>query len=136
MLPNEIFLSHSSHDHPFVDSVAALLRAHGLPVWYSKTNIIGARQWHDEIGTALQRCDWFVVILSPNATESMWVKRELMFVLQQERFEDKIVPVLYQPCDLNRLSWTLPIFQIVDLTRSLEDGYAELLRVWGIGYRK
>ena|SRR2546427_2421434 len=54
-------------------------------------NILGAQQWHDEIGAALRRCDWFVLVLSPNAIESIWVKRELLFSLQQNRFEDKII---------------------------------------------
>jgi hypothetical protein len=44
--------SHSSHDFGFVTTVAEALRRHGVPVWYSRTNILGAEQWHDEIGTA------------------------------------------------------------------------------------
>jgi hypothetical protein len=38
-----------------------------------------AQQWHDEIGAALRRCDWFVLVLSPHTVESIWVKRELLF---------------------------------------------------------
>jgi hypothetical protein len=34
---------------------------------YSRTNLVGAQQWHDEIGAALQCCDWFAIVLSPNA---------------------------------------------------------------------
>lgn len=60
--PQEIFLSYSSQDSQFTKDLAAMMRRHGLPVWYSQTNIMGARQWQVEIGTALQRCDWFVVI--------------------------------------------------------------------------
>jgi len=105
-------------DRQFATSITEVMRRHGVPVWYSQTNIVGAQQWHDEIGAALQRCDWFAVILSPNSVASMWVKRELLFALQQNRFENKIVPILYQPCDLNLLSWTLSFFQIVDFTSS------------------
>jgi hypothetical protein len=65
VLPQEIFLSHSSLDNQFASDLAAVIRRHGIPVWYSRTNILGAQQWQDEIGAALQRCDWFVVILSP-----------------------------------------------------------------------
>jgi hypothetical protein len=42
-----------------------------------KANIRGAQQWHDEIGTALKRCDWFLLVLSPQSVRSMWVKHEL-----------------------------------------------------------
>jgi hypothetical protein len=135
MLPHEVFLSHSDRDRPFVTELAAMMRRHGIPVWYSRTNILGAQQWHDEIGAALRRCDWFVLVLSPNAVESIWVKRELLFSLQQNRFEDKIIPLLYEPCDYERLSWTLSLFQIVDFTQTVEQGCRDLLRVWGLGYR-
>lgn len=108
MLPNEVFLSHSDVDGEFATSVAEALRRHGVPVWYSRTDILGAQQWHDEIGAALDRCDWFVVVLSPNAVESIWVKRELLYALQQERFENRILPLLYEACDYNRLSGLFP----------------------------
>ena len=75
-MPVEVFLSHSSLDREFATSIAEAMRRHAVPVWYSQTNIVGAQQWHDEIGAALQRCDWFTIILSPNCVDSLWVKRE------------------------------------------------------------
>jgi hypothetical protein len=135
MIPHEAFLSHSSLDHDFVTGLADALRRHGVPVWYSRTNIMGAQQWHDEIGAALRRCDWFLLVLSPNAVASMWVKRELIFALQQNRFENRIVPLLWQACDFDRLSWVLPSFQIIDFQRTFEDGCRGLLRLWGLGYQ-
>jgi len=56
-MPDEVFLSHSSEDRELASSLAKVIRAHGVPVWYSDTDIRGAQQWHDEIGDALQRCD-------------------------------------------------------------------------------
>src|SRR5213596_3586056 len=98
-------------------------------------NILGAQQWHDEIGAALKRCDWFLVVLSPHSADSMWVKRELMFALQLKRFADRIIPVLYQPCDVERLSWVLPSLQAVGFQQSFHDGCRDLLRAWGVGYQ-
>lgn len=135
MPPNELFLSHSDHDRDFATSIVEMLRGHGIPVWYSRTNLIGAQQWHDEIGAALERCDWFALILSPNSVESMWVKRELLYALQQRRFENRIVPLLYQTCDFNRLSWTLSFFQMIDFSGTFEDSCRELLWIWGIGFQ-
>ena len=135
-LPTEVFLSHSSLDRQFATDLAVTVRRHGIPVWYSQTNIVGAQQWQDEIGAALQRRDWFVVALSPNSANSMWVKRELSFALNQNRFENRIIPVIYQTADYQRLSWTLSLLQMVDFTRTFDDGCVDLLRVWGIGYRK
>jgi TIR domain len=136
MPPNEVFLSHSNLDQPFVTSLAEVLRRHGVPVWHSRTDIVGAQQWIDEIGAAFNRCDWFLVVLSPNSVESMWVKRELSYALSDNRYENTIVPILYQPCDPVQLSWALRIFQMVDFTPDFDEGYRNLLRVWGLGYRK
>ena len=106
-VPNEVCLSHASADRAFTTRLARVLRDHGVPVWYSDTNILGAQQWHDEIGAALRRCDWFVVVLTPEAVGSSWVERELVFCLQQRRFDGRIAPILYRPCNHADLSWTL-----------------------------
>ena len=87
-MPNEVFLSHSNRDRPFVRKLVDVLRRRGIPVWYSETNIQGAQQWHDEIGAALRRCDWFVLVLSPHAVESKWVKRELLYSLRRAQDTD------------------------------------------------
>lgn len=131
MPQREVFLSHSSRDRKFATELAEVLRRR---VWYSKTHIRGASQWHDAIGRALARCTWFVIILSPGAVDSMWVKNELLFALNQRRYRDRIAPVLYKKCQYEKLSWTLSSFEIVDFTESIEAGYRELLRVWEIEF--
>ena len=133
-MPNEVFLSHASQDRPFAQRLVRVLRRHGIPVWYSDTNIMGAQQWHDEIGAALKRCDWLVLVLSPSAVESVWVKRELLYALQQYRFNGRIAPLLYEPCSYDGLSWTRPQMQMVDFASGFDDGCRDLLRIWGIGY--
>lgn len=48
--PTELFLSHASRDHAFATKIAEIMRAHGVPVCYSPTSLVGGQQWHDEIG--------------------------------------------------------------------------------------
>jgi TIR domain len=132
MLPKQVFLSHSDKDRAFAQKIVTKLRQHRIPVWFSKTKIIGAQAWHDEIGKALNRCNWFVIILSPDAVKSVWVKNELLFALDHHRYKRRIVPLLYRRCKFERLSWTLPSFQIIDFQKSTKNGYEELLRVWGL----
>lgn len=133
-MPVEVFLSHSSADREFVAKLADVLRRHGIPVWYSETNILGARQWHDEIGAALKRCDWFVLVLSPDAVASKWVKRELMFCLLEDRYDGRIAPVIHRPCNDDELSWTLDQMQMIDFQNDFDAGCRELLRARGLGY--
>jgi hypothetical protein len=112
-----------------------MLRAHELPVWYSPTEIIGAQQWHDEIGAALDRCDWFLIVLSPHGVKSEWVRREVLFALNDPRYNGRIAPLIAKKCDSRKLSWTLGALQYIDFTPSFSAGARELLRIWGKGYK-
>ena len=129
--PRELFLSHASEDRPLADALAATLRAHGVRVWYSTTNLQGAQQWHDEIGRALRRCDWFVVLLTPAAVRSLWVKRELLFALGARSYENRIAPLVARSCRWERLSWTLGNIQFENLS-PYESGCRRLLALWRI----
>jgi hypothetical protein len=105
-------------------------------VWYSRTHLRGAQQWHDEIGAALKRCDWFVVLLSKPATRSKWVKRELLYALRSDHYENKILPVHIGVCDPAKLSWTIEDFQTIDFTPGFTKGCRALLRTWGMEVSK
>jgi hypothetical protein len=80
----------------FVNRLVKVLGDHGVNILLSKANIQGAQQWHDQIGTALRRCGWFVVVLSPQSVRSRWVKHELIYALQENRYKERIIPVLYK----------------------------------------
>ncbi len=133
--PREVFLSHANADRRFADELCQVLRSHGVRVWYSPKHIVGAQQWHDEIGKALKRCDWFTIILSPASIRSQWVKHELLFALREKRYAGKIVPIQFKTCDHNKLSWTLAGFQMIDFRGAHARGYRDLLRIWGIRYK-
>ncbi len=57
LAPREVFFSHASEDRAVADRLTSVLVAHRIPIWYSKSHVLGARQWHDEIAAALGRCD-------------------------------------------------------------------------------
>jgi hypothetical protein len=136
MIPKEVFLSHSSNNSPVAKSVAETLRNHGVPVWYSPTNIMTAQQWQDEIGKALRRCDWFMVLLSNDSVSSKWVRLELQYALNHSQYDNHIIPVGIESCEYEELSWTLGVFQMVDLTNSKEEAFSQILRSWGLGFDK
>ncbi len=130
MKPKEVFLSHSSADRKSVSLLAAALRKANIKVWYSKTHLKGAQQWHDEIGRALQRCDWFLLLLTPSAVKSKWVLRELTYALQQDRYNERIAPMLLKNCKYEKLSWTLGAIQMIDATGGLNEGLNTLIQLW------
>ena len=131
MKPREIFFSHASADRVIADEITLKLRRAGLKVWYSKTHIKGAQQWQAEIGKALQRCDWFVVMLTPAAVKSKWVERELAYALQHDQYNKQIVPLLLKTCAYERLHWTLGAIQMIDLRKEHKtQGIGNLLALW------
>ena len=134
MTPKEVFLSHSSKNRALAGVVAETLRNHGVPVWYSPTNINTAEQWHDEIGKALRRCDWFLVLLTKASVSAKWVKMELVYALKHSRYNDRILPVKAERCKYEDLSWTLGEFQMVTLNGHTNSGFKKILATWGLGF--
>lgn len=134
MTPRELFLSHSTQNLQTASAIAGTLRAHGVPVWHSQTNLLTAQQWHDEIGSALGRCDWFMVLLSNDAVHSVWVKRELLYALTHSQYENRIMPVVVEHCNFEALSWTLGQFQMADYSSDSDVAYAQILARWGLGF--
>ena len=134
MPPKELFLSHSSQNLQTASRISQTLRDHGVPVWCSPTNIMTAQQWQDEIGNALRRCDWFMVLLSNDAVQSIWVKRELHYALSHKQYNDHIMPVIIEACDYEELSWTLGMFQMADFANDSEMAYTQILARWGLGF--
>jgi len=135
-VPKEAFISHASGNRAFVEKLCRELHRHGVSYWYSTRHIRGAQQWHDEIGEALRRCDSFILILSPQSVKSKWVKHELLFALNNSRYQRRIIPCVLKKCDINQLSWTLSSYQFVDFTQSFEQGMRALLKVWSLAYRR
>lgn len=133
-MPREVFLSHSSNNSEIAESISETLIRHGVPVWYSPQNIVPAQQWHDEIGKALKRCDWFMILLSEDSIASQWVKRELTYALTHNQYYDSIMPVIIENCDYEELSWTLCSFQMIDFTPDRQHAYRQILRTWGLGF--
>ena len=130
--PVELFLSYASDDRELADRIAGLLREYGIDVWSSQSRIAGVQPWHDEIGEALDRCDWFAVMLSRSAVESVWVKREVVYALNRTDLNNRIVPILVEDCNARALTWALSGSQYVDFRHSFDKGSRTLLSVWGL----
>jgi TIR domain len=134
-VPKEVFLSHSHKDKKALLRLAEELRRHGVRVWFSERGITGAQQWLDEIGAALKRCDSFIVLLTPAAVASEWVKHEVTFALGAPRYRGRLIPILLKDCDYEDLAWPLANLQIIGFPHFTR-GVEELLRVWGLKYKK
>ncbi len=131
----EVFVSHASGDREFVQRLIRVFKKNKVRYWYSERHIPGATEWHDEIGRALDRCDWFVIVLSPKSVKSVWVKRELLYALRQNSYRGRVVPIVIRNCKYDQLSWTLADIEMIDFRRGFEAGYKSLLSTLGFGIK-
>lgn len=130
-----IFLSHHHSDARFATRLAGFLRKHGLTVWYAPHAIRGAQEWEREIGAALRKSNWFLLVLSPKAMRSEWVYRELLFALNTKRYNRRITPLVYRPCNPVQFSFAFAGIQRVTFTRGMADGLRDLLAIWDLKLR-
>ena len=86
----KLFISHSSQDLAWCQQFVAALRAAGHTCFFDHDSIPGSSEWLDTIQEGLQKCDLCVLVLSPVAWASPWVKREWHLAL---RLNKHILPV-------------------------------------------
>ena len=77
---SNIFISHSSHDKPFIESFCSSLAKNGYSTWYSGERILAAQNWDEEVTGAIVRCDFIITILTESVSNKPdQVIKELLY---------------------------------------------------------
>ena len=101
-----IFISYSRKDISFVRKLAGDLETAGYDVWWDVSDLRGGDDWLRLIPAAIESSDHFIVVLSPNAITSDWVKREYTQALSLHK---KVIPIMLTrssvPFALNTLNY-------------------------------
>ena len=74
-----VFLSYSRRDEATMRRLRADLEAADLTVWTDEGLVPGEPSWQQAIEEAIEAAGCLVVILSPPAKDSKWVRRELEY---------------------------------------------------------
>src|SRR5215207_2531743 len=74
---NRVFISYSRKNEAFAERLARDLGDAGLDVWIDLRQIQAGELWQQEIYRGLERADFVIFCLSPAATVSEWVQKEL-----------------------------------------------------------
>src|SRR5262249_41691761 len=126
--PVTVFVSHSGHDRNWVEEeIVALLSSNRIEPWYSKTSISTASQWEREILKGMKSCEWFLLVVSPRAAESEWVKDELNWALYHR--PTRVVPVIMEDCNLWEFHIRLPRIQHIDFRDDERSARHELVKL-------
>jgi hypothetical protein len=92
-MTREIFISYSRRDQEFVTRLAGDLNAQVAGVWFDQSAIQTGQKWHDEIMDGVRECKAFILVLSPDAAESKYVREEANKALELGK---TIFPVIYR----------------------------------------
>ena len=93
-MTKDIFISYSRRDQEFVTRLASDLNAQVAGVWFDQSAIQAGQKWHDEIMDGIRECKAFILVLSPDAVESKYVREEVNKALELGK---TIFPILYRP---------------------------------------
>lgn len=118
----KVFISYSRTDAEFVDRLEASLRSRGFGTWVDRRRLEGGEDWLDEIQHAIEGCQRLVLVLSPAAVASEYVRMEYRHA---RRTGKPLIPALLLPCP--SVPMDLPMLQWVDFRSDYDDGLKHLL---------
>jgi len=136
---DHIFISHSSKDDDFVHELRSALESLGLTVWADSRELSGGDKLTPEIESNIENARQFIVVVSLDALNSMWVQNEVKKALEveerrrSERY--KVVPLLMpgvQPPVLKLLFGEEPVGIRVELkTGGVSEALPQILAALG-----
>lgn len=100
--------------------VSEALEANGLEAWDPDRELLPGDNWALEIAHALEESEAMVVLLTPTALDSPYVRREIEYALGAKNFSHRLIPVVVGDPDrlpANKVPWILrrlPWFDLKD----------------------
>lgn len=95
----QVFISHATKDAEFAHRLADDLQRRGVQVWIAPDSIQPGESWVSAIERGLQESSHMVVVLTPAALDSQWVKKETEIAITLERKRNiQIIPLDIEQC--------------------------------------
>jgi hypothetical protein len=121
----DLFISYSREDEDMMKRISDDLRAEGLVCWTDEGIKPGSPSWKIDIENAIRASDALVVLLSPTAAQSRWVRAEIDFA---EALDKPMYPVLLSGDETNAVPFGFTTYQWVDMRQqNAYDSGIELL---------
>ncbi|GEM_PF-3141266 len=121
MSPPRIFLSYSHADKPWCRSFVAHLRSvlgYADPgyIFFDESSLQSGDTWLERLQQEVIARPVFILVLTPNAIASDYVRREVSLALREtiSNRNRRIITVLLQPCDASQLAPLLMDYQMAD----------------------
>lgn len=125
-----VFVSHSSKDYSFVSLLVSLLEYHYIDTWCSPSDIEPGTHFPRKIEQALKDTNVLIVVVTKNAATSKWVAQEIT-IFQTQKPDALVVPLLFDPIDLDTIVPGLSSYQAIDFSKSMLAGCESLFPLLG-----
>jgi hypothetical protein len=104
-----VFISYALQDKDWASRLVSDLKQAGLEVWDPESQVYPGDNYALQVGKALERANAIVFLVSPDAVKSQSFTREMQYAIGEERFRDRVIPVIVRrtqemPWILKRLS--------------------------------
>ncbi len=119
-----VFISYARADSTaFVDRLEGDLKAQQVHPWVDRHGLEGGQEWMEIIQDAIDECQALVVVLSPAAVQSQFVRMEYRYAASQGKL---VIPAKHlsttrTPIDLHILQW-------VDFEAGYDEGLRQLMQ--------
>jgi hypothetical protein len=126
-----VFISHSSQDLPVIqERILPVLAGHGIRPWYYQNEMGPGEYISPAVLEGLQKCEWFLVVLSPRSAASRWVQNEVAWAMGHR--QGRIRPVKIDECEAEKLHLGLADMVTANLHREYFRELTALLRSLGL----
>lgn len=93
-----VFISYSTKEQSLADAMKKLLEKHGIQTWMAPGDIPAGNKYAQVINQAIKGCSCFILMLSNNAQNSVWVAKETERAVN---YRKPIIPIQLENVLLN-----------------------------------
>lgn len=89
----EVFISYrhdSDYNYNYAEQLFELLKLNEIDAWFAPKDIFSGEDFTERIGENLKEADVLILVLSKEAMESRWVKKEVVGAVNQDKY---IIPI-------------------------------------------
>jgi len=132
-----VFASYVRENADVAERLVKALRAHGIEVWYDRSNLVVGDRWPQAITTAIRNGSSFIACFSPTYAlrDRTYMNEELTTAIEELRLRPRdrrwFLPVKLEPCEIPALELgqgeTLESLHHVDLSRDWDTGLGQLV---------
>ncbi|MBQ8791492.1 MAG: TIR domain-containing protein [Ruminiclostridium sp.] len=130
MADEKVFISYKSEEYHHALRVKKTLEAKGISCWLAPESISVGSSYAAEIPSAIEKCEFFILILSYNVQKSKWVPRELDRAINLNK---RILPFMIEECELkSEFEFYLSNVQRIEAYKDIDKAYQRLFDIIGI----